>query len=155
MRASVKLAIGALGIVIAIGYLALLGASSSWQYYLSIDEVVSDAAHLSGKRLRVSGRVAVGSVAIRDDRRQATFNLRGHSHGLHVICDCPIPDNFAENIDVVVEGKLENDRIHGHKVITRCASKYKPAENTHSAASSAETATTKGSYPSETRLYTE
>jgi cytochrome c-type biogenesis protein CcmE len=120
-----------------------------------VDEVVIDAAHLAGKRLRVSGRVAVGSVEIRDDRRKATFDLRGQSHDLHVVCQCPIPDNFAENIEVVVEGILETDRIQGRKLITRCASKYQQAEITASAASSTETSTSKLSYSSDTRLYTE
>jgi cytochrome c-type biogenesis protein CcmE len=155
MSSGVKLTVGSLGIAIAIGYLAFLGANTSWQYYLSVDEVVIDAAHLVGKRLRVSGRVAVGSVEIRDDRRKATFDLRGQSHDLRVVCQCAIPDNFAENIDVVVEGKLENDRIHGRKIITRCASKYNQAESTASATSSTETSTSKVSYSSETRLYAE
>jgi cytochrome c-type biogenesis protein CcmE len=35
-----------------------------------------------------------------------------------------VPDNLTEGIDVVVEGTLQQDRFHGHKVITRCASKY-------------------------------
>jgi len=35
-------------------------------------------------------------------------------------------DNLAENMDVVVEGTLQDDGIRGYKVITRCASKYEP-----------------------------
>jgi cytochrome c-type biogenesis protein CcmE len=47
---------------------------------------------------------------------------------LHATCRCALPDNLAENIDVVVEGMLQADEIHGDKVITRCASKYQPAD---------------------------
>jgi cytochrome c-type biogenesis protein CcmE len=39
-----------------------------------------------------------------------------------------MPDNLAEDIDVVVEGVLRPDGIHAHKVITRCASKYQSQE---------------------------
>jgi cytochrome c-type biogenesis protein CcmE len=39
-----------------------------------------------------------------------------------------MPDNLEEDIDVVVEGVLRTDGIHGHKVITRCASKYQSNE---------------------------
>ncbi len=60
-----------------------------------------------------------------DDRRQAKFDLVGEMHKLHVSCRCALPDNLAENIDVVVEGTLHNKDILGQKVITRCASKYK------------------------------
>jgi cytochrome c-type biogenesis protein CcmE len=140
MSSGAKLLIGALCFAAAIGYLAILGAAGSWQYYLSVDEAVIDAAQLLDKRLRVSGRVGAGSLAISDDRRQATFVLQGESHNLHVTCQCAMPDNFAEKIDVVVEGKLRNDGMHGHKVITRCASKYTQAEVVAPTTSSTRTA---------------
>ena len=130
MNPGVKLTAGAVLVAAAIGYLAFLGAASSWQYYLSVDEAVADAAHLEGRRLRVSGRIAAGSLSIGDDRRQATFDLASERHTLHVTCRCLLPDNLAEDIDVVVEGVFEADIIHGDKVITRCASKYQPADTT-------------------------
>jgi cytochrome c-type biogenesis protein CcmE len=120
--------LGATSVAAAIGYLAYLGAISSWQYYLSVDETVTDAASLTGKRIRVSGRVAVGSLTIGEGRRNATFDLTGAVHKLRASCRCAMPDNLAEGIDVVVEGVLEADGIHGHKVITRCASKYQRME---------------------------
>ena len=128
MSPGLKLTAGALLMAAAIGYLAYLGAASSWQYYLSVDEAVADATHIEGKRIRVSGRVKTGSLTIVDDRRQATFNLAGELHTLHATCRCPMPDNLAEGIDVVVEGTLQADGIQGDKVITRCASKYQPAD---------------------------
>lgn len=131
MSSGAKLSIGVLSIAAAVGYLAVLGATTSWQYYLSVDETVVDASHLTGKRLRVNGRVGTGSLTISDDRRHATFDLQGESHKLRVTCQSVMPDNLAENIDVVVEGRLKNDCLHGHKVITRCASKYRQAEKDH------------------------
>ena len=128
MTPSIKLAIAASLVAAAIGYLAYVGAASSWQYYLSVDEAVTDAAHLLGKPIRVSGRVAAGTLAIVEDRRQATFELHGKQHKMRVTCHCSLPDNLAENIDVVVEGKLQADGILGHKIITRCASKYQQQE---------------------------
>ena len=130
MSAGVKLTIAALLVATAICYLAFLGAASSWQYYLSVDEAVVDATHLTGTRIRVSGRVEAGSLKIVDDRRQATFELVGESHKLLATCCCALPDNLAENIDVVVEGTLQNDGIVCRKVITRCASKYERKETT-------------------------
>ena len=128
MSAGVKLTIAALLVATAIGYLAFLGAASSWQYYLSVDEAVADAPHLTGKRIRVSGRVEAGSLTMVDDRRQANFELVGESQKLLATCRCALPGNLAENIDVVVEGTLQSDGILGRKVITRCASKYKQKE---------------------------
>jgi len=128
MSPGLKLTAGALLMAAAIGYLAYLGAASSWQYYLSVDEAVADATHIEGKRIRVNGRVKTGSLTIVDDRRQATFDLAGTLHTLHATCRCTLPDNLAEDIDVVVEGTFQADGIHGDKVITRCASKYQPAD---------------------------
>jgi cytochrome c-type biogenesis protein CcmE len=130
MGPGLKLTTGALLMAGAIGYLAYLGAASSWQYYLSVDEAVADATHIAGKRIRVSGRVKTGSLTIVDDRRQATFDLAGDVDMLHATCRCTLPDNLAEEIDVVVEGTLQADGIHGDKVITRCASKYQPMDKT-------------------------
>lgn len=128
MRSSAKHAIGALVVLTAIGYLAFVGAASSWQYYLSVDETATDVAKLEGRRIRVSGRVAPHSLWISEDRRDAEFKLAGAEHTLHVSCSCAMPDNLAENIDVVVEGKLHAGRMDGYKVITRCASKYERQE---------------------------
>ncbi len=128
MSTGVKLLIAAVLVASAIGYLAFLGAASSWQYYLTVDEAVADAPHLTDKRIRVSGRVEAGSLTMAADRRQAKFDLVGESHKVHAVCRCTLPDNLAENIDVVVEGTLQNDIVSGQKVITRCASKYKQKE---------------------------
>jgi cytochrome c-type biogenesis protein CcmE len=127
MSPILKLSAGALLMAAAIGYLAYLGAASSWQYYLSVDEAMADGAHIHGKRIRVGGRVRAGSLTIVDDRRHATFVLAGERHMLHATCHCSLPDNLAEGIEVVVEGTFGTNGIHGDKVITRCASKYQPA----------------------------
>jgi cytochrome c-type biogenesis protein CcmE len=116
--------VSAISVTIAIGYMAYIGAVGSWQYYLSVDETVADATNLIGSRVRVSGRVGAGSLRVGVNRQDATFKLTGSAHSLHAICRCAMPDNLAEEVDVVVEGVLHADGIHGHKVITRCASKY-------------------------------
>jgi cytochrome c-type biogenesis protein CcmE len=59
----------------------------------------------------------------------------GTTHHLHVMCDCRLPDNLAEDMDVVVEGTLHADCIRGDRVITRCASKYQSVRTTASRAS--------------------
>jgi cytochrome c-type biogenesis protein CcmE len=130
MSVKAKLALGATVILAAVGYLAYLGASTSWQYYLLVDECVVHGDQMSGKRLRVSGAVAAGSLSISPNRRGASFVLQGKEHSLPVSCLGPLPDNLAEGIDVVVEGTIQPDGcLQGQKVITRCASKYAPVED--------------------------
>ena len=79
----------------------------------------------TGKALRVSGKVAPGTLDIRADRSGATFTLCGASGRLPAECPGPLPDNLAEEMDVVVEGRLSAEgHLAGERVLTRCASKY-------------------------------
>jgi cytochrome c-type biogenesis protein CcmE len=110
-------------------WLAYRGGQESWQYYLTADECLRDAPEFVGKRLRINGRVAVGSLKISDSRSEASFQLRGEAGSLSVACPAPLPDNLAEDMDVVVEGTLEEASfIRATKVLTRCASKYESQE---------------------------
>jgi len=132
-----RLALVSVLVACAIIYLAYLGAAESWQYYLTVDECLRDASLQSGNHLRINGKVADGSLQITADRRQATFTLRGIHEWLAVTCVGPIPDNLAENMDVVVEGRLEDQaKFHADKVLTRCASKYQSQNSSTSPASS-------------------
>ena len=130
MSPSVKLLLGASIVIAVTSYMAYVGASASWQYYVTADECLARATQLEGHRVRVSGRVAVGSLQISSDRSQAKFNLQGATGSLDVVCTGPLPDNLAENIDVVVEGRLEpRAQLRGDKLLTRCASKYEPTKS--------------------------
>lgn len=134
MSLNVKLAVGALLIAGATVYLAVLGASSSWRYYVHVDECAENQAALVGNRLRVSGKVAPQTLHVHADRSLATFSLQGAQAQLAVSCRGPLPDNLAEDMDVVVEGTLEPTaergsalQLRGDRVLTRCASKYQAA----------------------------
>jgi len=125
MSPSVKLALGA-GIVVGVTtYMAYVGASASWQYYVTADECAARAVQLADRRVRVSGGVAAGSLQVASDRSRASFDLQGATKRLRVVCTGPLPDNLAEKIDVVVEGRMEaGGLLRGDKLLTRCASKY-------------------------------
>ena len=129
MLPSAKLVLGAAVMALATAYLAYLGASQSWRYYVLVDECTQNAGTFAGQRLRVSGQVAANTLVVRPDRGLATFTLEGQRSKLPVSCDGPLPDNLAENMDVVVEGTLQpSGLLRGEKVLTRCASKYQPDE---------------------------
>ncbi len=115
------------GLIVAglTAYLAYRGASASWQYYLTADECLAESGSLIGHRLRVSGRIAAGTLAVDKDRTRAAFALEGEAKSLKVVCPGPLPDNLVEGMAVLVEGRVDDDGLlHGEKVLTRCASKY-------------------------------
>ncbi len=122
-----KLAIAGLVVAGVTAYMAYLGASSSWQYYMTVKECVENAPQVAGRRIRVSGTIVPGSLVIAPDRQEAGFSLSEEGSTLPVICKGPLPDDLSptKTMEVVVEGRLENSSmLHGDKLITRCASKY-------------------------------
>ena len=127
MSTGKKLAIAGLVIAGATAYMAYLGASSSWQYYMTVQECVENAPQVVGQRIRVSGTIVPGSLVIAPDRQEARFALSEAGSNLPVVCKAPLPDDLspAKSMEVVVEGHLEGSCIlHGEKLITKCASKY-------------------------------
>jgi cytochrome c-type biogenesis protein CcmE len=126
MTTGKKLAIGVAVVAGVTGYMAYLGAATSWQYYLTVDECLATAGKVPEDRIRVSGKIAPHTLSIAADRSRAEFSLEGTEGNLAVISSGPLPDNLAEGIDVVAEGRLERPGLlRAQKVLTRCAGKYK------------------------------
>jgi cytochrome c-type biogenesis protein CcmE len=114
------------GFVVGVtAYMAYLGAASSWQYYVTVDECLADSARFAGQRIRVSGKIAADTLQIAENRRQVNFAMQGTDGQLPVVYAGPLPDKLANGIDVVVEGRLDGSGvIRAEKLLTRCASKY-------------------------------
>ena len=120
-----KLMIGGALVACLIAYIAYRGASASWQYYLTTEECLSAGKSLLGHRLRVSGLIAAGTLAVDQTRMRTTFALAGDRTNLTVVCLGPLPDNLAEGTAVLVEGRLDDaGQLSGERVLTRCATKY-------------------------------
>ncbi len=131
MSTGVRLALGSIVIAAATGYMAYLGASAGWSYYVTTDECARRMEELRGCRVRVSGQVVAGSLMVAPRRESASFRLAGQQSQIEVRCRSTVPDTLAEGKDVVVEGRIGNaDILEANQVLTRCASKYEPAGET-------------------------
>src|SRR5271157_40247 len=110
MSTSKKLMIAGFVVAGATAYMAYLGASSSWQYYMTVKECVDNASQVAGQRIRVSGTIVPGSLEIATDRQEARFSLSEEGSQLPVVCKGPLPDDLspAKTMDVVVEGRMED-----------------------------------------------
>ena len=125
MTTTGQLGIAACIVASVTAYMTYVGTTSSWQYYLTVEECRSDLPTLIHQRVRVSGKVAAGSLEMTPADQRAIFKIGEADASLTVRYAGPLPDNFAEGIDVVVEGRLnEAGDLNGEKVLTRCASKY-------------------------------
>lgn len=146
MPTGAKLIVAALLIVGMIVYLAYQGAADTWQYYVTVDECLSDGDALAGNRIRVSGPIEAGSLSIAPDRAQVSFALAGTRGGLRVSYHGVLPDNLRETIDVVAEGRMETPgELRADKLLTRCAGKYAAKADQQTASQSP------SSHPSELR----
>jgi len=115
-------------IVIVVGTLAWLaasGMSGSQTYYKSISEMNQMGGQAYGKRLRVGGDVAAGSI--QRVGKQVQFVLIQDQLRLKVAYtgSDPLPDTFRDGAQALADGKLDHDGVfRAAQVQAKCASKY-------------------------------
>ena len=125
-----KLVIGIVVIGGGIGYFMWQAILSSSSYYYSVDEFAGDREAVRDSSLRLAGKVKPGTVERDMQNMQLSFVLAGTSNELPVVYTGVVPDNFTEDIEVVVEGRLNPSGTFGADMLmTRCESKYKAKVN--------------------------
>lgn len=123
-----KFLIGGIIIFLAIGYLAYTGFQSSATYYYTINELLAQKNTIQGSNVRVTGQVAKNSVQTETATLTMRFTIVDGPASLPVIYKGAAPDTFKTGIDVVIEGRLENDGVfRASTILTKCPSKYEPA----------------------------
>ena len=145
MPSKLRFVLGAGLIVLAIGYLIVTAVRNTSEYYLTVNEVGTREAQLSGQMLRVAGRVKAGSISWDPaaltlgfvmvsppnpdgSPRAITRNSDGSVTATGLTGE-PKPDMFAAGRDVIVEGRLAADgTIEARQVLTSCPSKYAPKQ---------------------------
>lgn len=146
MRIRARFLFGAGLIIAAIVYLIVAAIQNTSEYYMTVAEVSARHGELQGQDLRVAGRVKPGTIQWDPASLTLKFSVyqipeaAGQNDGVkpvaatepaafNVICaGQPKPDMFAENRDVIVEGRLEHGAIQARQVMTSCPSKYKPKQ---------------------------
>ena len=118
--------IGILVIGGGMGYFMFQAMQTSWAYYYSVDEFSDSDSSVKDHTLRLAGRVKAGSVTRDVEAMNLSFTLAGSKTEIPVVYHGIVPDNFTEDIDVVVEGRLDvGGTFRADTLLTRCESKYK------------------------------
>ncbi len=103
-------------------------ATSAFEYYKHVDEIVPDEKAWLGKALELHGFVQPGSVMKRLDRDHQQLEYRfvetNCNQTLHVFYAGTVPDTFKDGAEVVVKGKLAADGFHATEIMAKCPSKY-------------------------------
>ena len=121
-----KILIGVTVIGGGLGYFTFQAMQSSWSYYYSVDEFSANISDMNNYSFRIAGRVKPGSVNRDLQKMNLTFTLSGTKTEIPVLYEGTVPDNFTDDIEVVVEGRLdENKSFKAKSLMTKCESKYK------------------------------
>lgn len=121
-----KIIIGVTVIGGSLGYFTFQAMQSSWSYYYSVDEFSANISDMNNYSLRIAGKVKPGSVNRDLQKMNLTFTLAGTKTEIPVLYEGTVPDNFTDDIEVVVEGRLdENKSFKAKTLMTKCESKYK------------------------------
>jgi cytochrome c-type biogenesis protein CcmE len=149
-----KFLFGASVIVLAVATLIFSAVRETSSYFITVDEYAKSADAHAGKPLRLAGRVSDGTVkwdpktldlefvivpipekdaakhAEADGAKPAvvaataTAGASASNANLPVRYNGILPDMFAADRDVIVEGKVENGVFHAKTLLTTCPSKY-------------------------------
>ena len=124
-----RLAIAMTLVAGAVAYLVFAATRDNLTYYYEIDELRAASARTDGK-IRLSGDVVAGSISRDDATRRIRFAIRGTdapagSPEVPVVYGGTVPDIFRPDIQVVVEGRLdEGGTFHAETLLAKCPSKY-------------------------------
>jgi cytochrome c-type biogenesis protein CcmE len=126
-----KFLLGGLIVSVLVGYLVTTGMADSMVYFFTPTELLAKVAadpsvHEQG--VKVGGHVIPGSVDWDPKTLILRFEVVDIEEGntrFPVTYQGPLPDTFAEDRDVVLEGKYTAEGVFvATNVITKCGSRY-------------------------------
>ncbi len=123
-----KFIVGGGAIAVAVLYLIVAGMSETSTYYLTVGEAAATEALGRTEIVRVKGTVRHGSVEWNAADLRLSFILGDEQHQLPVRYHGIVPDLFAEDREVIVEGRLTPTGIAAESLLASCPSKYEPRQ---------------------------
>ena len=119
------------GIIIAVTAIVLivLSLNSAVSYYLTVGELSAQASALEDTRVRVSGKVAAGSIVWDARDLELRFNVSGEGETLPVVYQGVRPEGFKDDVNVLLDGYLDaGGTFRAGEILMKCPSKYEPEE---------------------------
>ncbi len=128
MRARTKFIIGGSLVLATVGYLMASGIKETGVYYLTPTEL---AAKINADRsfynvgVKMGARVVKGSITRDVASQTITFRATDGTHTYPVVYRGLAPDTFTDEVDVVVEGRLQPDgTFRATTLLAKCGSRY-------------------------------
>jgi cytochrome c-type biogenesis protein CcmE len=122
----IKIAATALVLALAIGGLFYSTLQEGTEYYVHVDEVMTNPAAWQGKRLQLHGYVVDKSIFVKTDTLDYVFQIQNKGSMVPASYTGIVPDTFKDGSEVVLKGQLgpKGFRVEPNGVMAKCPSKY-------------------------------
>ncbi len=91
--------------------------------YHSVSEVSGDTTNFMNRHIQMIGNVTTGSIHILG--QDISFKITDGTSVLDVVYSGAPPQNFVDNVEVVIAGSLIlEDTFKATEILTKCPSKY-------------------------------
>ena len=131
MKARSKFLIGGVFVLGTAAYLMASSIDETAQYYLTPAELatkVSNNPRFVNTGVKIGARVVSGTIKRDPSGRSVAFRMTDGAKEYDVVHKGIIPDTFTDGVDVVVEGRLdENGVFRSTVLLAKCASRYENA----------------------------
>jgi len=130
MKPGTKFLIGAVTIVLCVGFLIRQGVRETGVYFLTPTELAARTASdptFYGTGLKMGAKVVPGSIRKDAANQQVDFKVSDGKQVYAVSYHGIVPDTFtdANDIEVIVEGQLGKDNVfRATEVLAKCGSRY-------------------------------
>ena len=128
MRARTKFLLGAVLITVSVGYLMASGIKDTGVYFVTpteLAEKVKADPSIHDVGVRMGARVVSGSIKRDVASQTITFEVTDNLHTYPVVYHGIAPDTFDDDVDVVVEGRLQPDgTFKATTLLAKCGSRY-------------------------------
>jgi len=123
-----KYLVGAVILVLAVGYLFYLSFSSSVSYYVTVSEFYSKGTELYNTDVRVAGTIS-DPIDWNAEDVELSFTITEGGKNMEVAYRGARPSGFKAGSSILVEGKYSPEGIFmASQLIMKCPSKYELEE---------------------------
>ena len=124
-----KYLVGAIILVLAVGYLFYLSFSSSVSYYLTVSEFFSKGTGLYDTSVRVAGKISDNPIDWNAEELELRFTITEGDENMTVVYRGAKPGGLKAGSSILVEGKYSSEGIfRANQLILKCPSKYELEE---------------------------
>ena len=128
MRAPTKVLIAGLFVLGTVGYLMATGIKETGVYFVTPTELASKVAEDPSFRdvgVKMGANVVKGSIERDMATQTITFQVTDGQQTYPVVYRGLAPDTFTDDVEVVVEGRLQPDgTFRATTLLAKCGSRY-------------------------------